>query len=182
MGQNSYHGKGLRHSIRYIYPIIAHFSRGTLCFNYRYRKDIPTGWKTRPARFFSLVGSGAVSSRERQALDGRKVQHIHEKHMTITHGTASCLVARTKASLNHHDQINFLSWMVNTKFSRNPSTSFGAETFKRTRTPSHYTFVIFSFYKGTEKRDAVTQPKPYCTGAAILSFGSVCDRFHGSIL
>jgi hypothetical protein len=87
--------------------------------------------------------------------------------MTITHATASCLVARTKASLNHHDQINFLSWTINTKFSQNPSINFGAETFKRKRTPSHYTFVLLNFYKGTEKRDAVAQPKPYRTQAAI---------------
>jgi len=65
--------------------------------------------------------------------------------MTVTHGTASCLVARKKTSLNHHDKINVLSGAVNTKFSRNPSTSFVAETFKRTRTPSHHTFVLFNF-------------------------------------
>ena len=114
---------------------------------------------------------------------GEKVQHIHEKHMTITDGTASWLVARTKASLNHHDQINFLSWTVNTKFSRNPSTSFGDETFKRTRTPSHYTFVLFSFYKCTKKKTCSNTTKTVlytgCNWLRYYNFGPYATNFVG---
>jgi hypothetical protein len=103
--------------------------------------------------------------------------------MTITHGTASCLVAGTKASLNHREQINFLSWTVNTKLSWNPSTSFGPETFKRKRTPSHHTFVPLNFYKGTEKKRCRKTTKTVlyigCNWLWYYHFGPHATNFVG---